>query len=396
MKTKIFLVAGARPNFMKIAPLYWELSRSQSRFEPIIVHTGQHYDHNMSGAFFQDLELPEPDYHLGVGSGTHARQTARVMEAFEDVVEEIRPAAVLVVGDVNSTLACSLTTSKMNFGPGGRIRPRIAHVEAGLRSFDDSMPEEINRRLTDAVSDILFVSEPSGIHNLKNEGYKNIVKGGSPVSDQDDYDWGQTPPFPLVMLVGNVMIDSLFHVLDRVKKRDPFQKLGMKREHKYPLVSVTIHRPSNVDRTQTLRLIMETLVELAEEAQVIFPVHPRTRKRIRDTAIPVSGRLHLADPVGYLDFLALQYNSSLVITDSGGIQEETTALNVPCITVRENTERPITISQGTNQLVEISKEGILSAARSVLAAKSVAGRCPDLWDGHAAGRIAAGLDKTVF
>jgi UDP-N-acetylglucosamine 2-epimerase (non-hydrolysing) len=392
---KLILVAGARPNFMKIAPLFWELSRPESFFQPLIVHTGQHYDYNMSGTFFRDLDLPEPHYSLGVGPGTHVRQIARVMESFERVLEEIRPAGVMVVGDVNSTLACALAASKVKYEHCDRPYPLLAHVEAGLRSFDDSMPEEINRRLTDALSDLLFVSEPSGIKNLEGEGHKNVVTCFSGIDNAKGSDRDLTLMSPIVVLVGNVMIDSLFHVLPRIKERDPFGILNIDRKPGKPLVTVTIHRPSNVDHPETLRLILETLIDLSEVAQVIFPVHPRTRKRIEDLAIPVSSLLHLAEPLGYLDFLALQYRSHLVITDSGGIQEETTAFNVPCLTVRENTERPITIEQGTNRLVGINKDAIIDTAKAILDGESVSGKCPDLWDGKAAERIVRFLNDLL-
>jgi len=392
---KLILVAGARPNFMKIAPLFWELSKPESFFQPLIVHTGQHYDYNMSGTFFRDLDLPEPHYSLGVGPGTHARQIARVMESFEQVLEEIHPEGVMVVGDVNSTLACALVASKAKHKHHGKHYPLLGHVEAGLRSFDDSMPEEINRRLTDAVADLLFVSEPSGIKNLEREGHKNVAACFGKKDNAKSSARDLTFTFPIVVLVGNVMIDSLFHVLPRIKERDPFGILGIERKTDKPLVTVTMHRPSNVDHPETLRLILETLIDLSEVAQVIFPVHPRTRKRIEDLAVPVSSSLHLAEPLGYLDFLALQYRSHLVITDSGGIQEETTALNVPCLTVRENTERPITVEQGTNRLVAINKDAIINTAKSILGGESFPGKCPDLWDGRAAERIVRFLNNLL-
>lgn len=390
------LVAGARPNFMKIAPLYWELSKPGSRLVPVILHTGQHYDDNMSDEFFRDLSLPSPDFHLGIGSGTHSQQTARIMEAFDRVLNESRPDAVIVVGDVNSTLACALVTAKVNFTPDAYSRPLIVHVEAGLRSFDGSMPEEINRRVTDQLSDLLFVSEPSGIENLRREGFSHVIEGVDLRQGQILPDHPSPSSLPLVALVGNVMIDCLVRMMPVVKKKNPFTRLGFSRDPDRPLVLVTIHRPSNVDHAENLAQMMETLFALAREAQVIFPVHPRTRKRLDSINRLDRPGLHLVEPLGYLDFLALQTRASLVITDSGGIQEETTALGVPCLTIRENTERPITIFEGTNRLVRNDRVAILESVRDVLSIGECRGKCPKLWDGRAAERIVGVIERVLL
>ena len=387
MKHRLLLVAGARPNFMKIAPLCWELRNFDQTFEVLLAHTGQHYDFDMSDSFFQDLDLPEPDFYLGVGSGSHAQQTAHIMEAFERVLLQTRPDCVLVVGDVNSTLACALVSAKISYGAGEQKRPLIVHVESGLRSFDKAMPEEINRKLTDSISDILFVSEPSGVENLRNEGFQNFMSADFS-DDGSGSSKALTPfPIPMVALVGNVMIDSLYKMLPLVKKRDPFSKLGFSRQPDTPLILVTLHRPSNVDDTHNLEIILSSLAELSGDCQVVFPVHPRTRQKLEAlSAVDVSG-LHLSQPLGYLDFICMQSRSDLVITDSGGIQEETTALNVPCLTVRENTERPITITKGTNRLVEIDRNIIIKVARDILRSDKRKGSCPEIWDGKASKRI---------
>jgi UDP-N-acetylglucosamine 2-epimerase (non-hydrolysing) len=363
---RILHVVGARPNFMKIAPIMREMAKYPDQFEQMLVHTGQHYDANMSQVFFDELDLPRPDVNLEVGSGSHAVQTAEVMTRFEPVLLDFQPDWVFVPGDVNSTIACALVASKLGF--------KVAHVEAGLRSFDRSMPEEINRILTDHLADLLFTTEPSANENLRNEG---IPKGK-------------------IHFVGNTMIDTLVRLLPKAKLRWPSlqERLGLKN-----YVLVTLHRPSNVDDPEILREIMMALQTISEEISVVFPVHPRTRQRIADLGLMNSdfldsshhselNGLHFIEPLGYLDFLALQAHAKLVLTDSGGIQEETTYLGVPCLTARPNTERPITIIKGTNQLVESVSSELVTASRIVFANSS--GRHssqPSLWDGKAARRI---------
>lgn len=362
---RVIHVVGARPNFMKVAPIMREMATYPQCFEQILVHTGQHYDTNMSSVFFDELELPQPDVNLGVGSGSHAYQTAQVMLRFEPVVLDYRPDWVIVVGDVNSTLACALVCSKLGI--------RVAHVEAGLRSFDRTMPEEINRVLTDHIADLLFTTEPSANENLRREGI----------------------PVEKIRFVGNVMVDTLVRLLPRAERRwkvlrytlnIPCSDSDLQR-----YVLVTLHRPSNVDDPRILREIMLALDELAHEVPVIFPVHPRTRQRITEASLqPSTYNLQLIEPLGYLDFLALQAHASLVITDSGGVQEETTYLEVPCLTVRANTERPITLEVGTNRLVDRNKEAIIEAASAALDGSSKGGNTrPEFWDGRAAQRIVA-------
>jgi UDP-N-acetylglucosamine 2-epimerase (non-hydrolysing) len=351
-------VAGARPNLIKIKPIIDAMESQGAR--TTFVHTGQHYDETMSGVFLEDLGLRQPDQILNVGSGSHAEQTSRVMTAFEPVVTELAPDMVIVVGDVNSTLGCALVAAKA-----GTL---VAHVEAGLRSRDWSMPEEVNRVVTDRVSDYLFAPSSDAVTNLKAEGYR---------SDQ-------------IHLVGNVMVDSLLTNLDRAIRRDIVHRLGLREGH-YALV--TLHRPNNVDDDETLRQLIQVLGHLAEEIRVVFPVHPRTRTRLAGLNIPAA--VLLTEPCGYLDFVALENGASLVLTDSGGVQEETTVLGVPCLTLRENTERPVTITEGTNQVVGHSPERILSAARDILV-NSRPKRSPALWDGHAASRIAEILVSDDF
>jgi UDP-N-acetylglucosamine 2-epimerase (non-hydrolysing) len=352
---RILHVVGARPNYMKVAPIMREMARFPDFFEQRLVHTGQHYDSLMSDVFFDELDLPEPDLNLGVGSGSHAWQTAQVMLRFEPVLQEYQPDWVFVVGDVNSTLACSLVCSKLGV--------QIAHVEAGLRSFDRTMPEEINRLLTDQIADLLFTPSPDGDQNLAREGV----------------------PEGKICLVGNVMIDTLVRLLPKAETRWD----GLRR--KYGLdryVLVTLHRPSNVDEEAPIKEIMTALGEIGREITVLFPVHPRTRQRIMDFQLVPSGEgVRLLEPFGYLDFLALQANAKLVLTDSGGIQEETTFLQVPCLTARPNTERPITITSGTNQLVESKYTPLVSAMRERLEHSFSTPTMPPLWDGRAAERI---------
>jgi len=350
---KLVVVAGARPNFMKIAPLMWEIARRVD-VDAYLVHTGQHYDERMSRLFFEELKIPRPDIDLGVGSGSHAVQTAEVMKRFEPVVLEERPDAIVVVGDVNSTIACALTAVKLGVP--------VAHVEAGLRSFDRTMPEEINRVLTDAISQWLFVTEPSGVANLRQEG----------ISDER------------ILLVGNVMIDTLLACRELSRRssiRDDLRLTGR------PFGVLTLHRPANVDDPEVLAGILAAIGRLQGELPIVFPVHPRTRKALDGHDLAAMPGLIVTDPLGYLDFMKLLAEARLVLTDSGGIQEETTVLGVPCLTLRNNTERPITIDEGTNHLVGLDAGRIVATARRVLSEPSCAGRVPDLWDGRAAARI---------
>ncbi len=353
---KIISVVGARPNFMKVAPIHRAFGAYAESWEHHIVHTGQHYDAAMSDAFFRDLDMPHPTWFLGVGSGSHAEQTARVMTGFEQVCLEARPDYVIVVGDVNSTIACALVSVKLGI--------RTAHVEAGLRSFDRLMPEEINRIATDAIVDDLFVTEESGLTHLKHDGV-----------DANR-----------IHFVGNTMIDSLLYALPKSEKSTIHHDLGLERG-RYALV--TMHRPSNVDHPEQLRMIVDVLTTLAADLPLVFPVHPRTRKNLQNLGIDVAPNVHMIDPVGYIDFLALMRSANFTLTDSGGIQEETTALGVPCITSRTTTERPVTVEIGTNILVEPTKSGILEAVALIRSGDMRAGQVPPLWDGHAADRIAA-------
>jgi len=353
-------VVGARPNFMKISPLAREMSRvGLSQF---LVHTGQHYDESLSRLFFEQLGIPKPDVNLEVGSGSQAIQTAEIIRRFEPVVLERRPDLVLVVGDVNSTMACAIVAAKLCIP--------VAHVEAGLRSFDRTMPEEINRVVTDAVSDLLFVSEPSGLKNLKREGV----------------------PDHKVHFVGNVMIDTLLGYRDAAAESGILDRLGIVSGSRYALV--TLHRPSNVDDPRKLQELLKALSELAADLPVIFPMHPRTRKKATEAGLgPELGRLTVTEPLGYLDFLQLMTRAAVVITDSGGVQEETTVLGVPCLTARENTERPVTIECGTNQLVGTDPANILRVARKILTGYRPPSDLPALWDGQAARRIVEVLQK---
>ncbi len=368
MPSKILCVAGARPNFMKIAPLMRVL-RKNPAFDAKLVHTGQHYDAKLSQVFFEDLKIPRPDIELEVGSGSHASQTAEIIKRFEPVLEQEQPQAVLVVGDVNSTIGCAIVTSKFTLKQpftcklGERRRPIMIHVEAGLRSFDWDMPEEINRILTDSISDLLFVSDPAGMENLKKEG----------VSESRYF------------FVGNVMIDTLLAAKDQAMKSQILSELGVK-EKGYALL--TLHRPSNVDDTAALKALLDTIDVVAKDQVVVFPVHPRTRGRLEASGIKLDpARWKLTDPIGYMDFLKLTASAKVVLTDSGGIQEETTVLGVPCITLRENTERPVTISEGTNVLAGTKREAILAAYANVRAGASGAPKTPRFWDGKSAERI---------
>ncbi len=355
---KIFLIAGARPNFMKIAPMARAFDLHPD-LDYKIVHTGQHYDHNMSDVFFQELGIRKPDYHLGAGGGSHARQTAKIMTGFEDICIGERPDLVVVVGDVNSTLACSIVAKKMNI--------QVAHVEAGLRSFDLGMPEEINRMVTDAISDVFFVTEDQGMENLLNEGKdKNTIH-----------------------FVGHVMIDNLFYQLEKLETmdREGFTGNGFKQQHSAYGV-VTLHRPSNVDEEVTLVSIMETLATVAETLPLIFPIHPRTRKNMESWNIEPSSSIRLVEPLAYMAFLNLWKDARVVLTDSGGLQEETTALGIPCLTIRENTERPITVTEGTNALMGVSRQKILDSFEQIMNNGWKIGRRPRFWDGRASERIA--------
>lgn len=353
---KVFLIAGARPNFMKIAPIYRE-SLKHKDVDCLIVHTGQHYDHEMSQAFFDDLEIPKPAFFLESGSGSHAVQTAKIMVAFEEICMKEEPDLVMVVGDVNSTLACSIVAKKLKI--------KVSHVEAGLRSFDQAMPEEINRLVTDAISDYLFVTEKSGIQNLLREGK---------TKDQ-------------IHFVGHVMIDNLLHQVNKQKQMD-VEKFSMhkikpaKREYAF----MTLHRPSNVDDRNNFTEIAAALNEIAQEIPIFFPVHPRTKKMMEQFQLSFSEKIQLLSPLGFKESLFLWKDAKVVLTDSGGLQEETTALGVPCVTIRENTERPITVELGTNVLAGTTKEGILHAyAESLNKVKQVS--TPPLWDGRASERI---------
>ena len=357
---KVLNVVGARPNFMKVAPIVEAMKRRGAEFAPMVVHTGQHYDAQMSDAFFRDLGLPAPDVYLGVGSRSHAAQTAAIMQRFEPVVVNEKPDWVIVVGDVNSTLACALVCAKLFV--------KVAHVEAGLRSRDRTMPEEINRILTDQIANLLLTPSRDADQNLRAEGI----------------------PEERIRFVGNVMIDSLFSQLKRAEQSTVREDLGVAGKD---YAALTLHRPSNVDARVTFKRILEALDQISHRLPIIFPVHPRTRKRIREFGfmdlIERNRNLHLIEPLGYLDFLRLYSGARLVLTDSGGIQEETTALGIPCLTLRENTERPITVEMGTNVLVGTDTERITRAAFNVLDAPQdkQSKQRPPLWDGHTADRI---------
>jgi UDP-N-acetylglucosamine 2-epimerase (non-hydrolysing) len=358
---KILNVVGARPNFMKIAPLMAEYSR-HGNIEAILVHTGQHYDRKMSTLFFKELGIPEPDINLEVGSRSHAVQTAEIMKKFEPVLIDHKPDAVVVVGDVNSTIACGLVTAKSE--------AKLIHIEAGLRSGDRTMPEEINRVLTDAVSDYLFCTEQSGVDNLMNEG----------IAEQK------------IHLVGHVMIDTLISNLEKAQKSTIIEQLrnqGCIDGNSFAML--TLHRPSNVDSHKTFSRILDALEVVQQDLPILFPIHPRTRKNLQ--SLRLKGRMdslqniHLMEPIGYLDFLKLTSSASVVFTDSGGIQEETTVLKVPCITLRENTERPVTAQVGSNQVVGTNPDRIVAAYRNATGSTWREPQTPPLWDGKAAQRI---------
>ncbi len=380
MNRKVFLVAGARPNYMKIAPIYWGCARAaDDALQVDIVHTGQHYDARLSDDFFRDLELPEPCVNLGVGSGSHAEQTAKVMVGFERLLAEHRPAVVVVVGDVNSTAACALVTAKTQYDADGRRRPLLVHVEAGLRSRDRTMPEEINRIVTDALSDVCFTTCRDADTNLLAEGV----------------------PAERIRFVGNPMIDSLMRCLARATGASVLSDLGLE-PGAFGLC--TLHRPSNVDRPDTLAEILDALSTIAREAPLLVPLHPRTRQRIEAFGLgdrfvswaPSPGRrlahgVLALEPLSYVDMLQAMQHARFVLTDSGGIQEETTALGIPCVTVRENTERPVTITEGTNVLAGVTRRGIEAGLEEALRKTARGARVPELWDGQAGPRIAATL-----
>ena len=411
---KLLLIAGARPNFMKIASIVdairaYSESGQTPRVEYCLVHTGQHYDERMSHSFFRDLGLPEPSVDLGVGSASHAVQTAEIMKRFEPALLKEQPDVVLVVGDVNSTIACTLVASKIEYlqaNGSGRRRPLLAHVEAGLRSFDRAMPEEINRILTDAISDLLFTTEAQAVEQLVREG---IPKGR-------------------IHFVGNTMVDTLLKHREKAQQSTVLAKLGLSeaglgaqgatgggqrqgvavKRAVRPYAVATLHRPSNVDEPDTFRGILDALSMIGKNVPIIFPVHPRTASRIRefhlgrmveftpvDSGVPTGGSgVRCVDPLGYLDFLCLTANAAVVLTDSGGIQEETTVLGVPCVTLRENTERPVTITHGTNVLVGTKPEDIVTGALKKLRDRKPRG-IPDLWDGKAGERIIHILTERV-
>ncbi|MGA2235498.1 MAG: UDP-N-acetylglucosamine 2-epimerase (non-hydrolyzing) [Terriglobales bacterium] len=346
----VFHIVGARPNFMKVAPVMNAL-KTRKHVVQTLVHTGQHYDANMSDVFFEQLGIAAPDVNLAVGSGTHARQTAEIMTRFEPVLLDREPDIALVYGDVNSTVATALVCAKLGV--------RVGHVEAGLRSFDRTMPEEINRLVTDQLADMLFTPSEDGDFNLQKEGI----------------------PAERIFRVGNVMIDSLVKLLPAAQRQNQNSLL----EH-YALV--TLHRPANVDDGAVLKRILQSLLEVSQDLSVIFPAHPRTRKRIADFGLHAD-QLQILDPLSYLEFLGMQSRATVVITDSGGVQEETTYLGVPCLTLRENTERPVTVSLGTNVLVGRDPDKLRSELSRVLAGQAKKGTIPPLWDGHAGERIAA-------
>jgi UDP-N-acetylglucosamine 2-epimerase (non-hydrolysing) len=365
-KIKVLLVAGARPNFMKIAPLLREFRKQKKHFQVKLIHTGQHYDFQMSEVFFDHLKIPKPDIFLNVGSSSHAAQTATIMVEFEKVLLSEKPNLVVVVGDVNSTIACSLVAAKLDI--------KVAHVEAGLRSFDRRMPEEINRLVTDAISDYMFVSERSGLVNLKKEGV----------------------PSKKVFFVGNVMIDTLLAHMPDINKSGIQKKLGIV-DGKY--CAMTLHRPSNVDSKKSLLEVYAILNSIPSEIKIIYPIHPRTKKMVeKHGLLSKFGQLKnimMIDPLGYVDFIRLIKGARFVLTDSGGIQEETTVLIVPCITMRENTERPMTVKVGTNVLVGRNKGMIVTMIRKVMAGKWKKGVIPELWDGKTANRIVKIIRESI-
>jgi UDP-N-acetylglucosamine 2-epimerase (non-hydrolysing) len=354
----VHLIVGARPNFMKMAPLYKEFRKFNDKFEVKLIHTGQHYDEKMSNFFFKELQMPVPDEYLEVGSGSHAVQTARIMERYEPICMKDNPDLVIVAGDVNSTMACALVAAKLHI--------KVAHLEAGLRSYDRRMPEEINRLVTDVLADYLLTPSKDADQNLLGEGIA-----------QDK-----------IVFVGNIMIDSLIEYRNLADKSNIMEEYNLE-QNKFALI--TLHRPSNVDDELGLRTILNAFRIISSNLKLIFPVHPRTRKNIHnlglDSMIESMKNLIILDPIGYYDFLKLQINACFILTDSGGIQEESTFLGVPCLTLRENTERPITILEGTNQLVELDTDMIVMKANEILQGNVKKGKIPEYWDGHTASRI---------
>ncbi|MFQ5607085.1 MAG: non-hydrolyzing UDP-N-acetylglucosamine 2-epimerase [Candidatus Zixiibacteriota bacterium] len=366
----VILVAGARPNFVKLAPLYAELKKRPTRFRPLILHTGQHYDSKMSDVFFTELELPQPDISLGVGSGSHSHQTARIMVETERVFTELGPHLVVVFGDVNSTLAASITAAKLEIP--------VAHVEAGLRSFDRSMPEEINRMVTDVLADLLLTPSRDANRNLEREGI----------------------PREKIEMVGNIMIDTLVRRLPETENSNILERLGIE-AGAYALM--TMHRPGNVDDGETVEVLLDIIEGLAKDHKVVFPVHPRTRKSFIDKGWRAAGyirgaldNLILTEPLGYIDFLKLQKESAVTLTDSGGVQEETTYLGAPCLTLRPNTERPVTITHGSNHLIGLNAASALEHARRFLKGRVACVESPPLWDGKASIRIVDALERFLF
>ena len=359
---KIALVVGARPNFMKVGPVYFELKK-HSRYTPLLIHTGQHYDKNLSEIFFEQLGFPKPDVYLGVGSGTHGVQTAKIMIAFEQFLLQEKPDLVLVAGDVNSTVACAIDAVKLHIP--------VAHLEAGLRSYDRRMPEEINRIETDCISSMLLTPSKDADENLIREG----------ISKEK------------IFLVGNAMIDSLIKYEKQAEHSKTMDELGLEKQS-YALI--TLHRPSNVDDRDNLEIILDAFSEISKKIPLVFPMHPRTRKQLSvfglEEKVDAITNLKLIDPIGYLDFIKLEKYAKFVLTDSGGIQEETTVFGVPCLTLRENTERPITIELGTNQLVELNKDVIIQKVTAILNGTYKKGSIPPLWDGHTAQRIVQVMD----
>ncbi len=361
---KIINIVGARPNFMKIAPLMEELKKN-TNFESLLLHTGQHYDDNMSKVFFEELNIPRPDIYLGVGSASHAKQTARIMEKFDEVCDIEKPDAILVVGDVNSTLACTLVASKKNI--------TTIHLEAGLRSFDRTMPEEINRLVTDTLSDILLIPSLDAKENLLKEGI----------------------PETKIYFVGNIMIDTLIRNLPVIKKSDILTRLEAPQNY----ALITLHRPSNVDNPILLRKIIYTFLYLQQDIPLIFPLHPRTLKNLKKlglySSLSRAKHIILSEPLGYIDFQNLMLNAQFVITDSGGIQEETTYLGIPCLTLRKNTERPITITEGSNLLIGEDMHLLLESVHDILNNKWKKGKIPKFWDGKTAKRVVKVLQKSL-